>query len=147
MCSPQLYFTGSNQTDCEDHICTAVIKFGNVSYSSIQSEEIQLVSLSPTSIILFFHYIVLYLNSLFFCSKGSEILYKNVINKALDYIARSISPDMDAYSLALAGSALANAKHPQATQALQMMDKYANATGKSSFIRYSFFLISHYFSF
>ena len=57
------------------------------------------------------------------------MLYKNAINKAQDYIAKSLSAELDAFSLALASSALAAARHPQAAEALQLMDKYANSTG------------------
>lgn len=62
--------------------------------------------------------------------QGSDVLYKNNINKAVDYIARRLAPELDAYSLAVIGGALAVARHPQLTQTLEMMDKYANTTGK-----------------
>ncbi|KAJ8726365.1 hypothetical protein PYW07_001063 [Mythimna separata] len=66
-------------------------------------------------------------------TKGSDVLYKNNINKAVDYIARGLSPELDAYSLALVGGALAVVRHPQLTQTLEMMDKYANTTGSTLF--------------
>lgn len=61
--------------------------------------------------------------------QSNEVLYKNAMNKALDFLAKSLSPELDAYSLALLSCALAAARHPQATQALQIMDKYANTSG------------------
>lgn len=66
-------------------------------------------------------------------SKGSDVLYKNNINKAVDFVARGVSPDLDAYSLALIGGALAVTRHPQLTQTLEIMDKYANTTGSTLF--------------
>ncbi|XP_049691725.2 thioester-containing protein 1 allele R1 [Helicoverpa armigera] len=66
-------------------------------------------------------------------TKGSDVLYKNNINKAIDYLARGVSPDMDAYSLAVIAGAFAVARHPQLTQTLEMMDKYANTTGSTLF--------------
>lgn len=57
------------------------------------------------------------------------MLYKNNINKALDFIGRGMSPDLDAYSLAVIGGAFAATRHPQLTQTLEIMDKYANTTG------------------
>lgn len=65
--------------------------------------------------------------------QGSDVLYKNNINKAVDFVARGVSPDLDAYSLALIGGALAVTRHPQLTQTLEIMDKYANTTGNSYF--------------
>ncbi|XP_072936646.1 thioester-containing protein 1 allele S3-like isoform X2 [Epargyreus clarus] len=61
-------------------------------------------------------------------TKGSDVLYKNAINKAVDFIARNVSEEMDAYTLAAAASALAATQHPQAAQALDLMDRYANTT-------------------
>ncbi|CAH0603133.1 unnamed protein product [Chrysodeixis includens] len=66
-------------------------------------------------------------------AKGSDVLYKNNINKALDYVVKGLSPKLDAYSLAVIGGALAVARHPQLTQTLEMMDKYANTTGSTLF--------------
>ncbi|XP_023935608.2 thioester-containing protein 1 allele S3 isoform X2 [Bicyclus anynana] len=65
-------------------------------------------------------------------TKSNEILYKNAMNKALDFLAKNLSPELDAYSLALTSSALAAARHPQATLALQIMDKYANTSDVST---------------
>ncbi|XP_041986950.1 CD109 antigen-like [Aricia agestis] len=61
-------------------------------------------------------------------TNGGEVLYKNAINKALDFVAKNISPDLDPFSLAVASTALAAARHPQATTTLQVMEKYANST-------------------
>ncbi|XP_075992321.1 thioester-containing protein 1 allele R1-like [Anticarsia gemmatalis] len=66
-------------------------------------------------------------------AKGSDVLYKNNINKALDFIARGVSPDLDAYTLAVIGGALATARHPQLTQTLEIMNKYANTSGSTLF--------------
>ncbi|XP_022820433.1 CD109 antigen-like [Spodoptera litura] len=66
-------------------------------------------------------------------SKGSDVLYKNNINKAVDFVARGLSPDLDAYTLALIGGALSVTRHPQLTQTLEIMDKYANTTGSTLF--------------
>ncbi|XP_045774990.1 C3 and PZP-like alpha-2-macroglobulin domain-containing protein 8 [Maniola jurtina] len=65
-------------------------------------------------------------------TKSNEVLYKNAMNKALDFLAKNLSPELDAYSLAVTSSALAAARHPQATQALQIMDKYANTSDAST---------------
>ncbi|CAG5022083.1 unnamed protein product [Parnassius apollo] len=61
-------------------------------------------------------------------NKGSDVLYKDEINKAVDYIARGLSPDLEPYALAVIAYALAAVRHPQASRALQMMDKYVNST-------------------
>ncbi|KAJ2953639.1 hypothetical protein O0L34_g1251 [Tuta absoluta] len=66
-------------------------------------------------------------------TKGSDILYRNTISKALDYVARGLSPDLDTYSLALVASALANARHPEITEALRLLDKRSNSTGSTLF--------------
>ncbi|KPJ15105.1 CD109 antigen [Papilio machaon] len=66
-------------------------------------------------------------------AKGSEVLYKEQINKGVEFIARGLSPDLDAYALAAAASALAEARHPQAVLALQMMDKYVNSSDSTLF--------------
>lgn len=58
------------------------------------------------------------------------MLYKNDINKALDYVARGVTPDLDAYTLAVIAGALAAARHPQLVQTLEIMNKYANTSGK-----------------
>lgn len=62
--------------------------------------------------------------------QNGETLYKNTMNKAIDYVAKALSPNLDAYSLTLVWCALANARHPQASQVLQYLDKYSNTTGK-----------------
>ncbi|XP_004927018.1 C3 and PZP-like alpha-2-macroglobulin domain-containing protein 8 [Bombyx mori] len=64
-------------------------------------------------------------------TKGSDSLFKNNINKAVDYVARGLTASLDAYSLAVSGAALAAARHQHATLALQIMDKYTNTTGGS----------------
>ncbi|CAK1549918.1 unnamed protein product [Leptosia nina] len=69
----------------------------------------------------------------FLDTKGSEISYKNAINKAVDYVARHITDDLDAYTLAIITSALTAARHPQAQRALQLMEKYANTTDSTLF--------------
>ncbi|XP_013181291.1 PREDICTED: C3 and PZP-like alpha-2-macroglobulin domain-containing protein 8 [Papilio xuthus] len=66
-------------------------------------------------------------------AKGSEVLYKEQINKGVEYVARGLAPDLDAYALAAAASALAAARHPQAGLALQMMDKYVNSSDSTLF--------------
>ncbi|XP_038206788.1 C3 and PZP-like alpha-2-macroglobulin domain-containing protein 8 isoform X2 [Zerene cesonia] len=66
-------------------------------------------------------------------TKGSEVLYKNAINKGVDYIARHLSGELDAQALALAAAALAAARHPQATRAIELMDQYANTTASTLF--------------
>lgn len=66
-------------------------------------------------------------------AQGGDILYKNNINKATDYLAKALDPSMDAYTLAVVGAALTAAKHSQGVLALQMMDKYANTTGTTLF--------------
>ncbi|CAG4944809.1 unnamed protein product [Colias eurytheme] len=66
-------------------------------------------------------------------TKGSEVLYKNAINKGVDYIARHLSDELDAQALALAAAALAAARHPQATRALELMDRYSNTTASALF--------------
>lgn len=66
-------------------------------------------------------------------AKGSDVLYKNNINKALDFVARGVSPNLDAYTLAVIGGALATTRHPQLTQTLEIMDKYANTSGSTLF--------------
>uniref|UniRef100_A0A2A4K0R1 TEP1-F n=1 Tax=Heliothis virescens TaxID=7102 RepID=A0A2A4K0R1_HELVI len=66
-------------------------------------------------------------------TKGSDVLYKNNINKAIDYLARGVSPELDAYSLAVIAGAFAVARHPQLQQTLEIMDKYANTTGSTLF--------------
>ncbi|CAH4004421.1 unnamed protein product [Pieris brassicae] len=69
----------------------------------------------------------------FLDTKGSEILYKNAISKAVDYVGRHISEDLDAYTLAVVTSALTAARHPQAQRALQLLEKYANTTDGTLF--------------
>lgn len=64
------------------------------------------------------------------------MLQKNSVNKAIDFVARGLSDRLDAYSLALAASALAAAKHPQASLALNMLDSHANASGRKYSILY-----------
>ncbi|XP_026487589.2 thioester-containing protein 1 allele S3-like [Vanessa tameamea] len=64
-------------------------------------------------------------------TKANDVLYKNAINKATDSLARALSADLDAHSLAALAGALAAARHPQAAQALQLLDQYANTTGSA----------------
>ncbi|CAH0404826.1 unnamed protein product [Chilo suppressalis] len=66
-------------------------------------------------------------------AKGQDIHYKNAINKAVDFLAKELSPSLDAYTLAVVSSALAAAKHPDASIAIQYMDKYINNTGTTLF--------------
>ncbi|XP_049864919.1 CD109 antigen-like isoform X2 [Pectinophora gossypiella] len=66
-------------------------------------------------------------------AKGSDILYRNAISKALEYVARELSPDLDAYTLALVSYALALDRHPRTSEALQLLDKHSNATGSTLF--------------
>ncbi|CAH0725826.1 unnamed protein product, partial [Brenthis ino] len=66
-------------------------------------------------------------------TKANDMLYKNAINKAQDFLAKSLSAELDAFSLAVAGSALATARHPQAAQALLFLEKYANTTATTLF--------------
>ncbi|XP_028159271.1 CD109 antigen-like [Ostrinia furnacalis] len=66
-------------------------------------------------------------------AKGKDIHYKNALNKAVDYLAKGLTPFLDAYALAVVGNALAVAKHPEASVALQYMDKYVNNTGSTLF--------------
>ncbi|KAJ0181857.1 hypothetical protein K1T71_002579 [Dendrolimus kikuchii] len=68
-----------------------------------------------------------------FQAKGADILYKNNINKATDYLAKGLDPSLDAFTLAIVSAALTAAKHSQGVLALQMMDKYANTTGSTLF--------------
>ncbi|XP_052755570.1 thioester-containing protein 1 allele R1-like isoform X2 [Galleria mellonella] len=66
-------------------------------------------------------------------TKGSDILYKDNIDSGVEYIARGLSPQLDAYTLAVAASALAAARSPHATIALQMLDQYGNTTGSAAY--------------
>ncbi|KAL4708067.1 hypothetical protein ACJJTC_009846 [Scirpophaga incertulas] len=66
-------------------------------------------------------------------AKGKDLHYKNTINKAVDYLAKSLDPSLDAYTLAVVGSALSAVNHPEAAVALQLMDKYVNNTGSTLF--------------
>ncbi|CAH0748966.1 unnamed protein product [Diatraea saccharalis] len=66
-------------------------------------------------------------------AKGKDLHYKNEINKAVDYLAKELSPSLDAYTLAVVSNALAAAKHPDAAIALLYMDKYVNNTGSTLF--------------
>lgn len=61
------------------------------------------------------------------------MLYKEQINKGVEFIARGLAADLDAYSLAAAASALAAARHPQAGLALHMMDRYVNSSGNCNY--------------
>ncbi|KAI8427886.1 hypothetical protein MSG28_002244 [Choristoneura fumiferana] len=49
------------------------------------------------------------------------------------YALMALSQSQDPYSLAVAAGALAAARHPQAATALQMMDRYTNASGSTKF--------------
>lgn len=44
-----------------------------------------------------------------------------------------LDPALDAYTLGVISGALAAARNTQSTLALQMMDKYANTSGKKTF--------------
>lgn len=68
--------------------------------------------------------------SLYF--QGGDILYQNAISKAVDFLARGVNDNLDAYSLAVMSTAFGDTRHPFATKTLQMMDKYANTSGKLS---------------
>lgn len=62
--------------------------------------------------------------------QGGDILYQNAISKAVDFLARAVTDNLDAYSLAVMSTAFGDTRHPFATKTLQMMEKYANASGK-----------------
>ncbi|VVD02140.1 unnamed protein product [Leptidea sinapis] len=66
-------------------------------------------------------------------TKGGDVLYKNTINKAVNYIAQHLSADLDAYTLAVVSYALTAARHPQASEALQHLEKRANTTETTLF--------------
>lgn len=52
----------------------------------------------------------------------------NTINKAEDYIAKSVSDQSDTYTLAIAACALAAVNNPRASYTLQSLDLHANVT-------------------
>ncbi|CAG9098707.1 unnamed protein product [Plutella xylostella] len=62
-----------------------------------------------------------------------DALHKNAINKAVDYIARALSDELDAYSLAVVANALAMTRHPQASKALQLLEPHTNGTGSERY--------------
>lgn len=57
--------------------------------------------------------------------------YRNVINKAMDYIARNIADNDDIYSLALTSYALQLAQHNSKDYILQTFDSKAALQGIS----------------
>lgn len=58
-------------------------------------------------------------------------LYRNVINKAMDYIARNMANNDDIYSLALTSYALQLAQHNSKDYILQTFDSRATLQGIS----------------
>lgn len=62
--------------------------------------------------------------------QGSDILYKDNILRAQEFLTKDLSPNLDAYTLGVISGALATARNSQSSLALQMMDKYANTSGK-----------------
>ncbi|XP_063529848.1 thioester-containing protein 1 allele R1-like [Cydia strobilella] len=66
-------------------------------------------------------------------AQGNDIFLRRAVQQTSDYVAGSLSPEQDAYSLAVSAGALAAARHPQAATALEMMDRYANASGSTKF--------------
>ncbi|XP_026329682.1 CD109 antigen-like isoform X2 [Hyposmocoma kahamanoa] len=66
-------------------------------------------------------------------TKGGDILYQNAISKAVDFLARGVNDNLDAYSLAVMSTAFGDTRHPFATKTLQMMDKFANTSATTLF--------------
>ncbi|CAG9566895.1 unnamed protein product [Danaus chrysippus] len=62
-------------------------------------------------------------------TKASDPLYKNAMNKALDYLADKVSESLEAPTLALVGAALAAARHPRAALALKALETHAHSDG------------------
>lgn len=61
----------------------------------------------------------------FHCSQGKIPIYRNVINKAMDYIARNLVASDDAFTLAIASYALQLAQHNSKDYILQTLDSQA----------------------
>jgi hypothetical protein len=63
-------------------------------------------------------------------SKESRGLYRNVINKATDYIGRNMDGRLDdPYAIALAAYALQLAGHPLKETAFNLLESKANSKG------------------
>lgn len=56
-------------------------------------------------------------------------MYQNVINKAIDYVARNLEGNHDVYSLAVASYALQLANHNSKTYILQTLDLKSKRKG------------------
>lgn len=56
-------------------------------------------------------------------------MYRNVINKAMDYVVRNLEGNDDIYSLALAAYALQLADHSSKNYILQTLDSRASRKG------------------
>lgn len=57
--------------------------------------------------------------------------YQNVVNKAIDYVARNLEGNDDLYSLAVASYALQLANHNSKNYILQTFDSRATRKGKN----------------
>lgn len=60
-----------------------------------------------------------------------------MIDKAEEYVARAVSAERPAYTLAVAAYVLAAVNNPQASLALQTLDLHANVTGQSFYRAYT----------
>lgn len=79
---------------------------------------------------------LLFINSHFITlpSQASEVLHRNAIDKAIAFITRKLPEEQDPYALAVAACALAEAKNPQASFALQQLNTHVNVTGEKSLL-------------
>ncbi|GBP44985.1 CD109 antigen [Eumeta japonica] len=64
-------------------------------------------------------------------AQGGELLYKDAITRAVEFVARNMSAEEEPYALAVAAAALAAARHPDASRALQLLDRHPNITATS----------------
>ncbi|CAH2104661.1 unnamed protein product [Euphydryas editha] len=64
-------------------------------------------------------------------TKANDLLFASAVDKATEYLSRALSPALGAPALAALAGALAAARHPQAAQALQLLERYANTSGSA----------------
>lgn len=96
---------------------------GKVSHSAMQGGSARGLALTAYTLIAFLE------------NQKATPVYRNTINRAIDYLVRNLPGVEDPYALAICSYALHLADHPQKNVAFNLLELKATVVGKSSRIK------------